>query len=222
MFMKNKVINTVLWVIIFVTFVVIINVIILAFISSQSLPSASFANNPLSTKLDQKSMSSPTSENDENIVNLLNKYIDYASTSFLYMQHTLLLLTGTLIFTLILIGAQMYMWLLDRRKLKRWKRSGFFCDHLEFLSANRIRINDIELELNKAQIDTLNLLTQQRLSNELLHNLEIGTKGNGAQSIKRLREELGAKLMEKTLIKVRKCEGYWIEIDPDNIHDSRS
>jgi hypothetical protein len=114
----------------------------------------------------------------------------------------------------------MYMWSRDRKKLNLWKEAGFLCERLEFLPANRIKINNIELELNKTQIDTLHMLVTQRLQGKLLHSLDMGD--HGVQAIKRLREELGSKFMEKTLVKVRKREGYWVEVDSSNIHDSRS
>ncbi|MCK5901760.1 MAG: hypothetical protein KAG28_01310 [Cocleimonas sp.] len=131
------------------------------------------------------------------------------------MQNIILVLLSTLILSLFLMIYQMHQWNKDRKKLDKWRQSGFFCEHLEFLPANRIKLNNIELELNKTQIDNLKRLAESRLDGIPLHALDIG-----GQPIKRLREELGAKFLEKTFIKVRKREGYWLEVEQDQIHGS--
>jgi len=112
--------------------------------------------------------------------------------------------------------AQMLLWQRDRKKLSVWREQGFFCERLEFLPANRVRINNLELEVNAKQLQTLKLLAIQRLqSSEPMHSLDVDEFGN--QAIKRLREELGTKFLEKVFIKVRKGKGYWLEVEPKNI-----
>ena len=110
----------------------------------------------------------------------------------------------------------MLSWQKDRRKLEQWRETGFMCERLEFLPANRLKLNNIELDLNKTQIENLKKLANQRKAGKTLHALDIGD--HGVQAIKRLREELGSKFIEKSLIKVRKREGYWLEVDAHNIH----
>ena len=125
-------------------------------------------------------------------------------------------LMGAIILTLILLLSQAYMWSKDRRKLELWRESGFLCERLEFLPANRLRLNNIELELNKTQIDNLIKIAKSRKQGKPIHTLDIGD--HGAQSTNRLREELGKKFIERSLIKHRKREGYWLEVDPERIY----
>jgi len=122
---------------------------------------------------------------------------------------TLLLLLGTLIY-------QMHLRTLDLKKIDQWRESGFLCERLEFLPANRIKLNNLELELNKAQIENLKKLAHHRIIGKPLHSVDMGD--HAVQSIKRLREELGAKFIEKSLVKVRTKEGYWLEVDSGGIY----
>lgn len=128
----------------------------------------------------------------------------------------LIILVSTVILLLVLLGCQMIFWQRDRRRLDTWREVGFACERLEFLPANRIRLNNAELELNKTQIESLKKLAVSRIKGEALHSSEMGN--HGVQAVKRLREELGMKFFERSLIKARKNEGYWLEIDPRNIH----
>jgi len=125
------------------------------------------------------------------------------------LMGTLLLLLGTLIY-------QMYLRTLDLKKIDQWRESGFLCERLEFLPANRIKLNNLELELNKVQIENLKKLAHHRIIGKPLHSVDMGD--HAVQSIKRLREELGAKFIEKSLVKVRTKEGYWLEVDAGGIY----
>ena len=125
-------------------------------------------------------------------------------------------LMGALVLTLILLLAQTFLWNRDRKKLELWRESGFLCERLEFLPANRLRLNNIEIELNKTQIDNLLKIAKSRKKGKPIHTLDIGD--HGAQSTNRLREELGKKFIEKSFIKHRKQEGYWLEVDSDRIY----
>ena len=125
------------------------------------------------------------------------------------LMGTLLLLLGTLIY-------QMHLRTLDLKKIDQWRESGFLCERLEFLPANRIKLNNLELELNKAQIENLKKLAHHRIIGKPLHSVDMGD--HAVQSIKRLREELGAKFIEKSLVKVRTKEGYWLEVDAGGIY----
>ena len=125
-------------------------------------------------------------------------------------------LMGALVLTLILLLAQTFLWNRDRKKLELWRESGFLCERLEFLPANRLRLNNIEIELNKTQIDNLLKIAKSRKKGKPIHTLDIGD--HGAQSTNRLREELGKKFIEKSFIKHRKQEGYWLEVESDRIY----
>ena len=147
---------------------------------------------------------------------LFANYQNFITPVFTSLVILLIILIVTVILLLILLGCQMIFWLRDRRRLDKWREVGFTCERLEFLPANRIRLNNIELELNKTQVDNLKKLATNRVKGETLHATDMGN--HGVQSIKRLREELGIKFFERCLIKARKHEGYWLEIDAQNIH----
>lgn len=65
-------------------------------------------------------------------------------------------------------------------------------ERLEFLDGSRLRIDHIEIEINKAQFQTLLDLARKRLEDPSLHSLAIN-QDNVAQAIKRLRGELGSR-----------------------------
>lgn len=111
---------------------------------------------------------------------------------------------------------QMRVWNLDKRKLNKWQEQGIIYERLEFLSGNRLRIDNIEIEVNKAQMQTLMELVKSRVDGNPLHSADIQSD-NGAQMIKRLREEIGCRLIEKTFIKNQRGKGYWLNIEPVNI-----
>lgn len=142
-------------------------------------------------------------------------YVYHVDRTFYFLTTTIGILLGTLFFVLILLALQMYAWNIDRKRLIVWRDAGFLCEHLEILPADRLRINNIEIQLNRTQLDTLKKLLLKRLEGVPLHALDIGE--HGIQSIKRLREELGAKFLEKVFIKVNKGQGYWLEVDPSSI-----
>lgn len=125
-------------------------------------------------------------------------------------------LFATIILLLLILGYQLYLRSQDLKKLDLWRESGFLCERLEFLPANRVKLNNLELELNKTQIDNLQKLAHHRVLGKPLHSLDMGD--HAVQSIKRLREELGSKFIEKSLVKVRRSEGYWLEVEASKIY----
>lgn len=146
---------------------------------------------------------------------VINNYAELTRSVIETKNTALIILSLSLFSALILLGLQFYFWAKDRRRLVKWKKAGFLCQSLEFLPANRVKINNVELAINKTQISTLKMLAQQREKGKPLHSLEMD---HGVQTIKRLREELGARLLESTFVKVRKGEGYWLEVNPKNIY----
>lgn len=161
---------------------------------------------------------------DELDTNLLKhaygQYLTYVNTSFRFMSSVIGIMLAAVIILLILLALQMYAWHKDRERLVIWRDSGFLCERLEILPGNCLRLNNLEIQLNRAQLDTLCQLVQKRLGDMPLHALDIGE--HGVQSIKRLREELGSKFLEKAFIKVKKGEGYWLEVDPVSIRGFNS
>ena len=111
----------------------------------------------------------------------------------------------------------MYSWSRDKRRLALWREQGLVIERLEFLSGNRLRLNQMELELNRAQMQTLRELVTKRQADLPLHPADL-PGDNGTQLIKRLREELGARLLEKSFIQNRRGKGYWLDMEAAHIH----
>ncbi len=144
------------------------------------------------------------------------EYVGLVNTVLRFLTTVIGILVAALLLIIILLGAQLLLWAKDRRKLADWQHSGLVVERLELMPGNRLRINSTEIELNRAQYHTLKTLINKRLAGEPLHPSEL-PGDNGTQMIKRLREELGARLVEQNLIKSRRGKGYWAEIDPDNV-----
>lgn len=126
------------------------------------------------------------------------------------------ILIAALLLIIVLLGIQMFLWGKDRRKLADWQNSGLVVERLEFLPGNRLKINGLEIELNRAQFNTLQELINKRMAGETLHPSDL-PGDNGTQMIKRLREEMGGRLIEQSLIKSRRGKGYWAEVEPENV-----
>ncbi|MEZ5535488.1 MAG: hypothetical protein R3F02_07655 [Thiolinea sp.] len=148
-------------------------------------------------------------ESFEHYVWLVNRALQFLTT-------VTGILIAALLLTIVLLGIQMYLWNKDRRKLAEWQNTGLVVERLEFLDGNRLRLNGTEIELNRAQFNTLRELIDRRMEGETLHPSEL-PGDNGTQMIKRLREEMGGRLLEQNLIKSRRGKGYWAEVDPDNV-----
>lgn len=144
------------------------------------------------------------------------EYVGLVNTVIQFLTTVIGILIAALLLTIILLGAQLFLWAKDRRKLTDWQHSGLVIERLEFMPGDRLRINSTEIELNRAQYQTLKELINKRMAGEPLHPSEL-PGDNGTQMIKRLREELGGRLIEQNLIKSRRGKGYWAEIDPDNV-----
>lgn len=145
------------------------------------------------------------------------EYVRLVSLTFEFMTTLIGVLIAALVLTLILFGVQMYSWSQDKRRLALLRDQGFIVERLEFLSGNRLRLNNLELELNRAQMQTLRELVAKRQAELPLHPADL-PGDNGTQLIKRLREELGARLLEKSLIQNRRGKGYWLDMEPSHIH----
>ena len=143
-------------------------------------------------------------------------YVELVNTFTQFMTTLVGILVGALLLTLALLTTQVYLWNKDRKRLNDWKHNGLVIEQMEFLSGNRLRLNSTEIELNRAQYMTLRLLAEKRTHGESLHPADLPSD-NGTQMIKRLREELGGKLMEQHFIRNRRGKGYWAEVKAENI-----
>lgn len=143
-------------------------------------------------------------------------YVGLVNNTIQFLTTVVGILITALSLTVILLGIQIFLWNKDRQRLAEWQSRGLVIERLEFLSGNRLRLNGTEIELNRTQYATLQELIEKREQGETLHPSEL-PGDNGTQMIKRLREEMGGRLIEQALIKNRRGKGYWAEIDPKNI-----
>lgn len=146
----------------------------------------------------------------------LDNYVTIVDFVLAFMTTIIGLLVGGILMGVVLVGVLLYIIVLDKKKLFAWQEAGFSCERLEFIGDGRIRLNNTEIMLNKTQFTTFKSLLESRLKGEALHPADIPSE-NATQTIKRLREELGAKLIEKTLIVNHRTKGYWVEVDPKHI-----
>lgn len=208
------------WVVALLTLVAVSIIIVLAVLSIKITPSPTDAEATPTLQYIYELLHKPLGEDDIGVDSALsvafNNHQITINRYFTLLTTIIGILFITIILLLMLLGFQMFSWQKDRRKLEQWRETGFMCERLEFLPANRLKLNNIELDLNKTQIENLKKLANQRKAGKPLHSLDIGD--HGVQAVKRLREELGSKFIEKSLIKVRKREGYWLEVDAHNIH----
>lgn len=143
-------------------------------------------------------------------------YVNHVNFTTAFLTTIIGMLVAELIVVLFLLWRLLKSWQADRDQIGAWRDIGFACERIEFLSGNRIRINNTELILNQAQLMVLKQLIESRIKGEALHTADIAGS-NATQIIKRLREELGSKLIEKTLITNHRGKGYWIDVDPSKI-----
>lgn len=91
-----------------------------------------------------------------------------------------------------------------------------------------VQINDMEFKLTEAALETLSVLAEARLDDDILSGLEIEAmisgkpevecdEAAGATRIKRLRDHLGNQMMSELLIKNIARKGYMLAVEPSAI-----
>ena len=91
-----------------------------------------------------------------------------------------------------------------------------------------VQINDMEFKLTEAALETLSVLAEARLDDDILSGLEIESmisgkpevdcdEASGATRIKRLRDHLGNQMMSELLIKNIARKGYVLAVEPGAI-----
>lgn len=157
-----------------------------------------------------------TNATPSDVATILGKLFVVSEKNEIILSNLIIISVILVIMSLLVVIIQSYFWSIDRKKILHWKENGILYERLEFLDGGRIRIDHIEMEINKAQLQTLLDLARKRLEGTPLHPLDLN-QDNAAQAIKRLREELGSRLLEKTFIKNHRGKGYWLDIEPANI-----
>jgi DNA-binding winged helix-turn-helix (wHTH) protein len=133
--------------------------------------------------------------------------------------------------TALLIAALVFLVFLTvlARRLATIDKTGI---QVKSLVVNRdhstVRINDLEFKLTDAAFETLSVLAEARIDDDILSGLEIEAmisgksqadcdEASGATRIKRLRDHLGNQMMSDLLIKTIKRKGYALAVEPSAI-----
>ena len=115
------------------------------------------------------------------------------------------------------------------RRMAEIEKSGIQVSSLVVSRDERIvQINDMEFKLTEAALETLSVLAEARLDDDILTGLEIESmisgkpevdcdEASGATRIKRLRDHLGNQMMSELLIKNIARKGYVLAVEPGAI-----
>ncbi|MEM9433624.1 MAG: hypothetical protein AAGA12_06850 [Pseudomonadota bacterium] len=133
--------------------------------------------------------------------------------------------TAVLIAALIALVALVTM----TKRIAQIERSGIQVSSLVVSRDERIvQINDLEFKLTEAALETLSVLAEARLDDDILTGLSIESmisgkpeaeceEAAGATRIKRLRDHLGNQMMSELLIKNIARKGYILSVEPSAI-----
>ena len=133
--------------------------------------------------------------------------------------------------TALLIAAVAFLVMLIalNRRMGRIERQGIEVNSLTISRDEKaVYLNDFEFKLNDAAIETLSVLAEARMDDEVLTGAEIEgvisgrdaadcDEAAGATRIKRLRDTLGNQMMSELLVKNIARKGYVLAIDKDVI-----
>lgn len=115
------------------------------------------------------------------------------------------------------------------RRMSEIERSGIQVNSLAISREERIvQINDMEFKLTEAALETMSVLAEARLDDDVLSGIEIEAmisgkdqadcdEASGATRIKRLRDHLGNQMMSELLIKNIARKGYILSVEPKAI-----
>ena len=133
--------------------------------------------------------------------------------------------------TALLIAAIAFLVMLIalNRRMSRIERQGIEVNSLTISRDEKaVYLNDFEFKLTEAAIETLSVLAEARMDDEVLTGAEIEgvisgrsaadcDEAAGATRIKRLRDSLGNQMMSELLVKNIARKGYILAIDKDVI-----
>ncbi len=145
----------------------------------------------------------------------------YRTVIFVLLVFSTALLIATLVFLVTIV-------LLNRR-MGEIERAGIQVSSLLISrSEGTVYLNNMEFKLTQAAIETLSVLAEARMDEDILTGAEIEAmisgrmaadcdEAAGATRIKRLRDVLGNQMMSELLIKNIARKGYMLSIDKDVI-----
>ncbi|MCC6006286.1 MAG: hypothetical protein JJU40_01260 [Rhodobacteraceae bacterium] len=141
----------------------------------------------------------------------------YRVVIFVLLVFAAALLVASLAFLLVLLA--------QARRLAEMERAGIQIARLSLdRQARRVRINDMEFDLTEAAIETLAVLCEARLDDDILSGAEIEAvvsgrdasecdEAAGATRIKRLRDALGNQIVAELLVRNVARKGYVLAVD---------
>ncbi len=145
----------------------------------------------------------------------------YRMVIFVLLVFATALLIAALVFLLTIIALN--------RRMSEIERAGIQINSLLISREERtVYLNNMEFALTEAAIETLSVLAEARMDEEVLSGVEIEAmisgrdpsdceEAAGATRIKRLRDALGNQLISDLLVKTIVRRGYMLSIDKDVI-----
>ncbi len=145
----------------------------------------------------------------------------YRVVIFVLLVFSVALLAATLTFLVVLVALY--------RRMGEIERSGIRVASLTISRADRaVHLNDMEFTLTQAAIETLSVLAEARMDEDILSGVQIEAmvsgrdpsqcdEAAGATRIKRLRDALGNQLVAELLVRTVTRRGYTLAIDKDVI-----
>ena len=145
----------------------------------------------------------------------------YRVVIFVLLVFSTALLVAALVFLVTIIALN--------RRMSEIERAGIQVNSLLISREERsVVINNMEFSLTEAAIETLSVLAEARMDDDVLNGAEIEAvisgrsaadcdEAAGATRIKRLRDALGNQLISELLVKTIARRGYMLAIDKDVI-----
>lgn len=145
----------------------------------------------------------------------------YRSVIFVLLVFSTALLVASLVFLVMIIALN--------RRISAIQRSGIQVASLMISrEARAVYINDLEFALTEAAIETLSVLAEARMDDEVLTGAQIEAvisgrnevdcdEAAGATRVKRLRDALGNQLVSELLVKTIARRGYVLAVGKDTI-----
>ncbi len=145
----------------------------------------------------------------------------YRSVIFVLLVFSTALLVASLVFLVTIITLN--------RRISAIQRSGIqVSSMLISREARAVYINDMEFQLTEAAIETLSVLAEARLDDEVMTGVQIEAvisgrseadceEAAGATRVKRLRDALGNQLVSELLVKTVARRGYMLAVGKDAI-----
>lgn len=145
----------------------------------------------------------------------------YQAIIFVLLVFSAALLLAALVFLVMIIG--------QNRRISAIQRSGIQVASLLISREGRaVYINDMEFALTEAALETLSVLAEARMDDEVLTGAQIEAvvsgrnevdcdEAAGATRVKRLRDTLGNQLVSELLVKTIARRGYMLAVGKDVI-----